>query len=250
MKKNDFSPFREWLVVIPARLHSTRLPKKMILDLCGKPLIVRVWENLKPLVKEGMRVVVGTDAEEIQKLCKRFSIPSFLCQKEHQSGTDRCFEVSEHFKANYVINVQGDEPFLSYEDLLALIEQKKYLDQGSILTLALRSSSLSSYKDPSVVKLLSEGTKAVGFQRSSSQGFSSFFYHHQGVYAYHRETLSRFCSLPQSPMEKALKLEQMRALENDISIYFVTAREASFGIDTQEDLFRARDIYLSREGKL
>ena len=239
---------KKWLIVIPARLHSTRLPLKMTLDLCGKPLVVRVYENLKFLEAEGFSIIVATDSKEIVQVCDIFNVPSFLSQEVHKSGTDRCYEVARVLNYPYIINVQGDEPFFYGRELLKIIQKKDLLDKGSILTFALRSFNPSDRKDLSVVKLVAHGSKAKNFLRDNTQDPSPFFYHHQGVYAYHIDTLAKFCSYSQSTLEKALGLEQMRALENGVEIYFIETKHSSLGIDTKEDLIKARDIFSLREG--
>lgn len=239
---------RKWLIVIPARLASTRLPQKATLDLCGKPMIIRVYENLDPLNRKGVSIIVATDSPKVVALCNLYAIPSFLTKQNHISGTDRCYEVACSFNYEYILNVQGDEPFIDCDDLLSLIENTNRLDRGCILTLAYRSRSKKDFRDPSVVKVLSKKKEAISFFRTGMpQKECPFFYHHLGVYAYRKETLESFCSLKRSPLELELKLEQMRAVENGLKIMLLDAKRKSFGIDTKEDLVKARKIYSLRK---
>lgn len=237
----------DWLLVIPARLESSRLPRKMIQDLCGKPLIIRVYENLRNFFGKDLRILVATDSEELGSICSRYEVPFNSTSASHKSGTDRCHEVAAFQKKTYILNVQGDEPFLNPEDLIGIFNSSKKLDEGKILTLAYPSKNKEDFHDPSVVKLLAKGKEAFSFKRLHEEGNPLDFYHHLGVYAYHQKTLAHFCSLPEGYLEKKLRLEQMRALENGIKIDFLEARSASFGIDTLEDLLRARELYPLRK---
>ena len=244
MSKFDLS---DWLLVIPARLDSTRLPLKMTQDLCGKPLVVRVYENLASLVKYGLSLVVATDSEEIKFICSFYQIPSVLTSSSHKSGTDRCYEAAQIFEKPYVLNVQGDEPFLNQEDLMTLFQKEDLLREGEILTLAKKNSDQMDLNSDSVVKLIPDGSLVSSFCRSLEDWKEKFFWQHLGVYAYHFDTLKIFCSLAQDEKEKSLRLEQMRALANGIKIRFFEAQKASLGIDTKEDLIKAREIFSSRE---
>ena len=114
---------KDWLIVIPARLASQRLPNKPLADLAGKPLVVRVFENLSPLKSSGAEIIVALDHELTAKMCDKFHVPYFMTKSTHPSGTDRCAEVALKFPhCNYVLNVQGDEPFVNLDDLLNLME--------------------------------------------------------------------------------------------------------------------------------
>ena len=122
----------DWLIVIPARLKSTRLPEKPLQDLAGKPLIVRVYERLKPLVALGAEIVVATDSEKVQEVCSNANVPCTLTSESHESGTDRVFEVSQAKPQEYILNVQGDEPFVNIQDLERLAQRmaSKKLEMG------------------------------------------------------------------------------------------------------------------------
>ncbi len=236
-----------WLIVIPARLASSRLPEKPLQDLNGRPLIVRVYENLKPLLATGVKIVIACDAKKVASVCEKYQLPWVMTSKQHESGTDRVFEVALKHKPIYVLNVQGDEPFANLEDLRRLTESLEQEKAIGIATLYYKSTDISRFFDANLVKVVkSASNRAIYFSRSpipfGRDQSISHFYQHLGVYAYKSEVLAKFCSLKKSSLEELEKLEQLRALENDIPIKLVEAKNPSFGIDTPEDLDKARLI--------
>lgn len=239
-----------WLIVIPARLGSTRLPRKPLQDLSGKPLIVRVYENLEPLLKKGARAIVATDAKEVLEVCQKNGISCEMTKASHESGSDRCFEVATRNPTQHILNIQGDEPFLNIDDLESLIRaHEKEEREVHISTLAAHSSSEEDFKNPNVCKVVVSQTQhALYFSRSpiphSRDGSFHGFLHHQGVYAYSNAALAKFCQAEKSDLEHSEKLEQLRALELGIAILVVKAQSTSAGIDTPEDLERARKSYV------
>ena len=142
---------KNWAIIIPARLGSTRLARKPLQNLAGKPLIIRVCDNLKPLMDLGIDIHVATDSREIYDVCKKHSYSSFLTSSLHNSGTERCCEVSTLIKKDFIINVQGDEPFLETKDILAIIEKEEILQQNKIITLAHSSKDIEDYYNPNSV---------------------------------------------------------------------------------------------------
>jgi 3-deoxy-manno-octulosonate cytidylyltransferase (CMP-KDO synthetase) len=237
--------WKQWLVVVPARLQSTRLPQKPLADLAGRPLVVRVYDRLRPWVELGAEVVVATDDASVMEACQRFEVPSLMTRKDHQSGTDRCAEIAAQKSQTFVLNVQGDEPFLEREDLERLL-LKMTQDQGQMGTLVHKNTSSQDFTSPHCVKAVFDETgRALYFSRSPipyprpPQQFS-FFWQHVGVYAFARETLLRFCHFPQHPLEISESLEQLRALGYGIPILISEAKHPSIGIDTPEDLEAAR----------
>lgn len=236
---------QDWLVVIPARLASQRLPKKPLQDLAGKPLIVRVRENLIPLERMGARIVIATDHQEIEAVCAKFGFESMMTLPSHASGTDRCQEVASQFKYPFILNVQGDEPFINKVDLLALIDgfTRTTLPMG---TLFYRSTDLADYQSPNVVKIVATpmntaiyfSRAAVPYDRDQRNGEIGAvdFLQHLGVYVFRHETLAAFCKMPPSVLEKREKLEQLRAVEAGWQIHLQEASRRSLGIDTKEDL--------------
>jgi 3-deoxy-manno-octulosonate cytidylyltransferase (CMP-KDO synthetase) len=237
--------WNNWLIVIPARLSSTRLPKKPLADLAGKPLVVRVYDRLKPLLDKGADVVVATDSDLVMKACAEHRVLAVMTALEHQSGTDRCAEVARKRPKPFIMNVQGDEPFVHCEDLERLA-QLMVERQGRMGTMMHHNTRAADYANPNCVKLVvNDAQQALYFSRSPlpyhrvPQVFQSFW-QHLGVYAFAAETLQQFCSLPQHPLELAESLEQLRALGHNIPIIVSIADHPAIGIDTPEDLEAAR----------
>ena len=246
MNKN----LQNWLIVVPARLQSTRLKEKPLVDLCGKALIIRVCERLKPMADLGAKIIVATDNEKIAKVCKEENIQFEMTRVDHQSGTDRVFEVSEKYDHPFILNVQGDEPFVNLEDLESLIEQMEASKEDSMGTMIHKNEDIKAYNNLNVVKaVISNTNKALYFSRSAiphyreSTSFQSFW-QHIGVYAFKKNVLEHFCKHKPSSLEKSEKLEQLRALENNIPIYTTIAKKPAIGIDTIEDLKEAREYFI------
>jgi 3-deoxy-manno-octulosonate cytidylyltransferase (CMP-KDO synthetase) len=241
--------FNRWLIVIPARLNSERLPRKPLADLAGRPLIARVYENLKPLEDLKAKIIVAVDHVDTAKACEVFKIPFVMTSDAHQSGTDRCAEVARTLPDRpYILNVQGDEPFVELADLQNLMTEMNHRNHV-IGTMGFQRFDREGFEDPNVVKIVSNSTgKAiyfsrapVPFDRDASRDASARIQYtqHIGVYAFKRETLLAFCDLPPSKLEKTEKLEQLRAIEEGWSISIVHATTPSLGIDTPEDLKKA-----------
>ena len=245
---------KSWMIIIPARLASTRLPNKPLADLRGKPMIIRVAENLAPLVNEGARLVIATDDLEIKKICENSGFEAVLTDKSHPSGTDRCNEAVQILMANdrrpYVMNVQGDEPFVDLHDL-KLLASRFETSNCEMGTLAFHSSSESNYEDPSCVKVaVNQLQQAAYFSRATipcrrdkkvQKPLS--FWEHIGVYAFKSEKLHEFCKLPVSTWESEESLEQLRALDQGWKILVTPASQKTLGIDTLKDLELAREKY-------
>jgi 3-deoxy-manno-octulosonate cytidylyltransferase (CMP-KDO synthetase) len=241
-----------WLIVIPARLHSERLPRKPLADLAGRPLIVRVYENLKPFERRGARIVVALDHADTVRACEAFQVPYVMTKETHQSGTDRCAEVSDQFPVYpLILNVQGDEPFVNLDDLLALMNAMA--NQNHLMgTLGHDRTDRRGYEDPNIVKIArADDSHAVYFSRapipfdrdaSRDKSLPIRYIQHIGVYAFRRDGLKAFCTLPPSILERTEKLEQLRAVERGWKIHVATATTPSVGIDTAEDLRVAREM--------
>lgn len=240
--------FSQWSVVIPARLGSQRLPRKPLLDLAGKPLIVRVYENLAPLRQAGALIIVATDSAEIISVAEAHGIPACMTQVSHQSGTDRCYEVAKTISRPFLLNVQGDEPFVDCE-VLAKLMQAVENNPHSIGTLATHSVDRDAFYNPNVVKVVMDGaSRALFFSRASipynrQNPDAISFYRHCGVYAFPLPLLRTFCELPKSRLEFIESLEQMRALEHGIPFIVVEQKRETLGIDTGEDLRQAQTFY-------
>jgi len=242
----------EFLVVIPARLGSTRLPRKPLADIGGKPMVIRVAERAQQ--SKAHSVVVATDSQEIHAICDKYRIECLLTSPDHPTGTDRIAEVARLLKLpadTLVVNVQGDEPLIPPE----LINQvaKTLADNTScaVSTIAVPIIHTSELDNPNVVKVvLNRLGEALYFSRASipfvrSLGSAQNMLHlrHIGIYAYRANFLEAYTRLEPAPPEQAEALEQLRALWNGYRIAVYTASEAPpAGVDTAEDLERVRRI--------
>jgi len=226
--------------VIPARLESVRLPRKMLRTVGGKPLIQWTYENARKS-KTLEDVIVACDSAEVENAVKAFGGKVWMTRSDHPSGTSRLSEIAEKIDAGILINIQGDEPLLDPEtvDLLAGAFSDPEVDMA---TVAVRKKDEEEFRNPNVVKLTkdTEGF-ALFFSRApiphSRDGVFRGFWKHLGVYAYRREFLSgAWKALKPSVLEETEKLEQLRVLENGYKIKVVEGRRDSVGIDTEEDL--------------
>jgi len=238
---------KRWLIVIPARLESTRLARKPLQDLAGKPLIVRVYENLQSLSELGAQIVVATDSTDVLEVCQSHSVNAVMTRDDHPSGTDRCNEVAQKFDCDFVLNVQGDEPFVNTKPLKSLVNLLESTEL-QIGTIGYLSDDIEEFNNPNLVKIaVTAEMQALYFSRSGIPNSSridtknkSKYWQHIGIYAYRKAVLEKICKLAPSPLEKTESLEQLRALENGISIGVVESEFPSIGIDTIEDLEKAR----------
>lgn len=240
-----------WLIIVPARLKSERLSGKPLQLLGGKPLIERVYDNLKPLLAEGAHIVVAVDSEEVREACAKRKIPWIMTNPDHPSGTDRCNEAAKQFHQKRIMNVQGDEPFVNLDDLRALARAAE-TPGCKMATLGFAAKRGESFDNPNCVKIVRAANgRAIYFSRASVPfdrdgqkhgGSKEPFWQHLGVYAFTRDSLAEFCAMPPSPLEKLEKLEQLRAVEAGWSIQVAEAKSSSIGIDTHEDLLRAEEL--------
>ncbi len=236
---------QDWLVVVPARLKAVRLPNKPLLDLGGKPMVVRVYENLQPLREAGATVLVATDSEAIYAACEKAGCAVEMTDEAHPTGTDRIREVAMRFSHPYCLNVQGDEPFVVTSDLIRLMTAFSATPAAHMGTLYHTSSDMEAFATPAVVKVVCD-LEGYGLYFSRSPlpyprvGTLATFRHHLGVYSFRRESLIRYGTLAPTFLEKTESLEQLRALENGMKILCIEADFPSRGIDTQEDLDAAR----------
>lgn len=241
--KDSHYCLKNWLIVIPARLASQRLPHKALQLLHGRPLILRTYANIAPLAQQGAQLSVATDAKEIFDLCKKNSVPVRMTASSHSCGTERCHEIAAASEHPYILNVQGDEPEVACRDLLVLCQQFETRTETEVMaTLVFASNNKRAYHDPNVVKVVADQhDRALYFSRRSlpyaiENTTPPVFLKHLGVYAYSRGALNRFCATPSSMLEKQEKLEQLRGLELGIPIYLCRASHDSKGIDTAADL--------------
>jgi 3-deoxy-manno-octulosonate cytidylyltransferase (CMP-KDO synthetase) len=242
----------EFLVVIPARLGSTRLPRKPLADIGGKPMVIRVAERAQQ--SKAQSVVVATDSPEIQSACDEHRIECLLTSPDHPTGTDRIAEVAQLLKlpANtLVVNVQGDEPLIPPELINEVAQALANNPACAISTIAVPITDDAEITNPNVVKvILNRAGEAMYFSRASipfvrDPDLSSEVTHlrHLGIYAYRADFLQAYTRLDPAPPEQAEALEQLRALWNGYRIAVHTAAKAPpAGVDTPEDLERVRQI--------
>ena len=228
------------LGVIPARLESTRLARKLLRDLCGRPLIQHVVENAKQ-ARSLDDVIVACDDEALVSAVKAFGGNAVLTSKEHQSGTQRIGEIAGKFPADIYVNIQGDEPLMPAENIDLLV--RSFADRKEFLTgtLALPKTDSLEFASKHVVKVVADQAgRALYFSRSPipcyRDGGAVSFLKHLGIYAYRAEFWKRYASMKPSALEQAEKLEQLKFLENGISMLVVETKHDSIGVDTEEDL--------------
>jgi 3-deoxy-manno-octulosonate cytidylyltransferase (CMP-KDO synthetase) len=236
------------LILIPARLHATRLPGKPLADIAGLPMIVQVLRRAEE-ARIGP-VVVATDDETIATAVDKAGGRALMTQADHPSGSDRIFEAlglaDPDGRAKIVVNVQGDLPTLNPADLKAALGP--LADPAvDIATLAAEIKKPEERTNPHVVKVVGsplspKRLRALYFTRATAPSGEGPLYHHIGLYAYRRSALERFVSLPPSPLERREKLEQLRALEAGMRIDVTIVDSVPLGVDTPEDLEIARKL--------
>jgi 3-deoxy-D-manno-octulosonate cytidylyltransferase len=219
---------RRVLVVIPARLASTRLPRKMLLKETGKYLVQHVHERAL-LVPNADEVVVAADDPAIVEAVEGYGGIAVLTSPYHPSGSDRVAEVARLRPATLVVNLQGDEPEIDPMDVARLIDAMAPDDRMG--TLVFEGLTEEEQKSPSVVKAVVEKGFALDFRREPTPGA----FRHVGIYAYRPDFLERFTKLAPTPREKERRLEQMRALDHGVRIRAARALHPGRGIDTPED---------------
>ena len=236
-------------IIIPARLQASRLPNKPLLEIHGKPMIQHVWE--RAVLSQLGEVLVATDSLDIKNLIEGLGGNACTTSAKHTSGTDRIYEALNKFdldqRIQFVINLQGDLPTINSEALstvLSLIEE-----EGSEMgTLASVFSDKSEIKKNQVVKAFCDykenenSTLALDFIRKNDNYDENKLYHHIGIYSFRRETLKKFVTLSQTERENNEKLEQLRALDNDIKIKVGLIDFLPLGVDTPEDLEEIKKI--------
>lgn len=235
--------------VIPARLASTRLKRKVLREIAGRPMVEWVW---RAAAGSGLMdpVLVATDSDEVAAACRERNIPFAMTSPECASGTDRVREVARQVDADVYVNIQGDEPMLTakfFGPMLALFERPEV----DVATLAVDCPP-EEIGNPNAVKVVTAlDGRALYFSRATipfdrdGVGFTGYR-KHLGIYAYRKAALERFAALPPSALEKIERLEQLRLLENRISIYVAEAPGDSIGVDTEEDLRRAEAVLRAR----
>lgn len=237
------------LAVIPARLASTRLPRKPLRQIAGRPMLAHVYEAVRrsPLLRPE-DVLVATDSEEIVALGRERGWNVTLTSEQHRSGTERVYEIARAVAADIYLNIQGDEPMTRPEHIAALLEvmREASVQVGTLKTPA----AAADVRNPNAIKVTTDARgRALYFSRATipydrdATGQARYF-KHLGFYAYRPEALASFCSWPESPLERYERLEQLRFLENGIPVSVGETRFDTIGVDTEEDLSRVEKILL------
>ncbi len=238
------------MIIIPARLASTRFPQKVLADIGGLPMVVRTAKAVSHID----RVVVAADDDKIIAICKEHGVEAMLTSTTHKSGTDRineCANILNLSDDEIIINVQADEPFIEPEVVQTLMSKLKELQQNDadfIMGSCYNAINADSAEDPNLVKVvLDNDNNAIYFSRSlipyNRSGRANYF-GHIGIYGFSKKSLKEFCSLSDAPIEDIEGLEQLRAIHHQKKITMLKVASTGFGIDTKEDLARAIEIFL------
>ena len=236
------------LVIIPSRLSASRLPRKPLLKIKGMSMISHVFKKAEEAnIGE---VLVATEDQEIMDDVTKNGGQAILTENHHKTGTDRIYEALEKYGSSnidLVMNLQGDEPMMNKEDIINLNNQM-VKNQSELGTLAAKIYDKVFFKNPNIVKVITKDDlnslnfpEAKNFMRKILEQSQNTF-HHLGIYCYQRDTLKRFVSFNQSSNEMKYKLEQLRALDNDIKINVALAKSTPIGVDTEEDFLAIKKI--------
>jgi 3-deoxy-manno-octulosonate cytidylyltransferase (CMP-KDO synthetase) len=236
------------LGVIPARLASTRLPRKVLREIAGRSLLAWVV-NAARTCSQLDSVVVATDSEEVADLCRRIDVRCQMTAAELPSGTDRVHAVAQIIDAEIYVNIQGDEPLLRPEHIAALLHPftQPNVDVTTLKVLC----TPENIANPNAVKVVtaSDG-RALYFSRATipydRDGTAPQYWKHIGLYAYRKAALTRFPTLPMSLLERTERLEQLRFLENGLSVYVEPTQHDTIGVDTEADLLQVEALLLQR----
>ena len=235
--------------LIPARLNSTRLKRKLLKKINGIPLIVRTYQNIKSF-NFFDNVTVVTESEEIIKTLREYNINFLKSKKKHLTGTDRIAEFANDIISDFVINVQGDEPFIEKDDLKKVIDEFKKDKQKKINVVSLMSriNVKKQIIDPNNVKVVvDKNNDSIIFTRSvipyQRSDINPIFYKHVGIYGFRKSFLKDFSKFEQTPLEKSEKIEALRMVENGKKIRMIEIFNEHISIDTPEDLKRAKLLF-------
>ena len=237
------------IAVIPARLASTRLPRKILREIAGRPMLAHVYEAARAC-SELQDVIVATDSEEIAAVCRQNGWHCRLTSPAHRSGTERVHEVAQTIAADVYVNVQGDEPLTRREhlDVLLKLMQRDAVEVGTLKT----PCSAEDVNNPNAVKVVTAlDGQALYFSRATipfdrDGGIEVRYYKHLGFYAYRKAALDAFCGWPESALERSERLEQLRFLDHGIAIYVAETPFDTVGVDTEDDLQRVEAILRNR----
>ena len=243
------------VAVIPARLASTRLPRKVLRDIAGKPMLQWIVEAAlaSPLLD---RVVVATDSEEVMTLARQQGWQALLTSPDLQSGSDRVHAAAQQFAGDIIVNIQGDEPMLRPAHIAALLAPFTRDGADAQVSTLWTPCTPEEVADPNAVKVtLAEDGRALYFSRSTiphdrDHAGGILYRKHLGLYAYRRAALDRFATLPPHPLEIAERLEQLRLLAHGIPIHVEQTPHTTIGVDTEADLQRVAALLSRRADRL
>jgi len=233
------------MIIIPARIGSSRFPNKVLADIMGIPMVIRTAKSVESID----RVAIATDSQEVIDIANSYGIEAILTSTEHNSGTDRIYEASQKLNLDdneVIINVQGDEPFIEIEVVQAVFDlTKRNIDnQNIIMNSCYKQINNPEADDPNIVKLITtDNNHALYFSRAKIPYPRDHHFNeykgHLGIYGFTKKSLETFCKLSPAPLEDIEKLEQLRALYHGFDIAMTEVETKSFGIDTPDDLERA-----------
>jgi 3-deoxy-manno-octulosonate cytidylyltransferase (CMP-KDO synthetase) len=237
------------MIIIPARLKSSRFEEKILADINGLPMVIRTAKRVEKIDN----VVIATDSNEVIELAKEYGIKAVSTSDTHQSGTDRINEAASVLGLkddDIVVNVQADEPFIEPEVVASVIEKiKQVRDDDFVMVSCYKEINSDLADDPNHVKVVCDSSgKAIYFSRSKipyhRDHYNQTAYKgHLGIYGFTKKSLMEFCSLSHSILEDTEKLEQLRAISQNKPIHMVKVDSKSFGIDTKEDLQNALKVF-------
>ena len=230
------------MIIIPARIGSSRFPNKVLADIGGIPMVIRTAKAVEGIDK----VAIATDSQEVIDIATQHNIQAVLTSNKHQSGTDRIYEAAQKLKLaenEVIINVQGDEPFIETEVVEAIynLTNKNKNNESIMMNSCYKVISNPEADDPNIVKVVTDKNNlALYFSRSKipyprDHHFNTYK-GHLGIYGFTMKSLEKFCRSSQAPLEDIEKLEQLRALYHGFEIALIEVNTESFGIDTPEDL--------------
>ncbi len=232
------------LVVIPARFHSTRFPGKVLAPLGDKSVLEWCWSSA--IKADVGPVLIATEDEKVILAAQKFGAKAVLTSPSCVSGSDRVFEASQNTDASFVINIQADQPFLTAETVRSVAQILKTNSKADLSTAVIPLTDPVRLKNPNVVKAaLAQDRHCLYFSRSPipfARNGKPDYYEHLGIYGFKKEALKRFVGLKPAPLETAESLEQLRALDSQMSIYAAITSETPCSIDTPEDLEEAKQI--------
>jgi len=237
------------MILIPARIDSSRFPKKVLESIDGIPMVIRTAQ----IALKIDNTVVATDSKEVLDIVKSYNIDAVLTSKEHKSGTDRVYEAVEKLQLDEsepIINLQADEPFIEKEVIEELLKltKKNSKNRDILINSCYKEIDSTKAQNPNIVKVITDHNNiALYFSRAPIPFIRDkkeiIYKAHIGIYGFTKDSLRVFCTLPHAPLEDIEKLEQLRALYFGYKIAMVRVNTDSFGIDTKEDLKRALELF-------